>query len=54
MVSLPHTWEKRVGRMKKIYNQCLRRIRKRKTASGRPGKKKLIHEDLINQERKKV
>lgn len=33
-------------------NQCLRRIGKRKTDSGRPGKK-LIHEDLINQTRRR-
>lgn len=46
--------DRRAGRMKKIYNQCLRRIRKRKTESGTPDKKKLIHEDLINQERKRV
>lgn len=35
-------------------NQCLRKIEKRKKDSGRPGKKKLIQEDLINWKRERV
>lgn len=53
MASLPHTGERKVGRVEK-NNQCLRRIGKRKADRGSPGKKKLIQEDLRNQERKRV
>lgn len=45
--------EKEGSRLEK-NNQCLKRVEKRKPDSGKPGKKKLIHEDLTNQARKRV
>ena len=53
MESPPYSGERKVGRVEK-NNQSSRRFGERKTVSGRPGKKKLAHEDLINQGRKRV